>query len=334
MGFKTIAYKLDTDIYNQPLSFSLTEENIVLDEVIVKAKQNNENWKYDYALFKREFIGTSKFSRFCKIQNPKALRLIFNTHENKLTAYADKPLHIINEALGYEIFYKLEHFTIAHNITTYLGYAHFKEMKGGKRKQKQWQKNRLEAYNGSFLHFFKSVLRNTTRQEGFIINQFKRQKNPNRPTKQEIAKARDIIAKADTIIAFSKKIKTPQNALDSAIILLNKLRLPKYVDYLYKSDISSTDIVTSKDSQTFLSFENNLSIVYTKEKEEESYILRKAFSKPREALPQTSNIIPLQLPMLITKNGTLQAPLSVHYEGYWSYEKFANAVPLDYKPTK
>jgi len=133
-------------------------------------------------------------------------------------------------------------------------------------------------------------------------------------------------------VILSKQIKSPKNAIDSALVVLNKKRLPKYVDSLYESDISLSDNVSSEKNNFMLQFEDNLMIVYAKEKEEEGYILRNPFSKPRKALSQTSNIIPLVDKSIIYSTGILAQPLDVLYEGYWSYEKISHLLPLDYTP--
>jgi hypothetical protein len=52
----------------------------------------------------------------------------------------------------------------------------------------------------------------------------------------------------------------------------------------------------------------------------------------REAYPQSSSIISQRIPTPINQKGILVRPLDVFYEGYWSYEKFANSLPLDYVP--
>lgn len=332
LGFATIEHYLDTDTYSTPLHFSLKEEDVLLDEVVVKAPQNKDEWKYNFELFRREFIGASSLAQFCKIENPEVLHLNFNRQKNILTAYTDKPLLIKNEALGYEISYRLVKFSTQNNYTSYLGYAQFKELKGRKRKQKRWKKNRLKAYKGSQMHFFRSVLKNTTKKEGFIINQFKRKKNENRPSEEEIDKAREIVAASDKLVHFSMNKKNLATQLDSAMLVLERVKLPKLIDYLYRSDIPSSDIIKKTNEHTYLQFENNLIVVYTKEKEEKGYILRGVFSKPRKALPQTSNIIPLVRPSIINPNGTLREPLDLLNEGYWSYEKFAHALPLNYNP--
>jgi hypothetical protein len=113
--------------------------------------------------------------------------------------------------------------------------------------------------------------------------------------------------------------------------VVRKSRLEKYRDYLYKSNLTQSDIITNKNDTAYLSFADNLSIVYTKEKEEMGYITRNAFSKKRKPLPQTSRLIILKKGIIVDKNGLLIDPLAIFYEGYWSYyEKIATYLPLDY----
>ena len=204
-------------------------------------------------------------------------------------------------------------------------------MKGGNRKQKRWKKNRLIAYKGSQVHFYKSLINDTFTKEGYIINQFKRVENPERSSEQEIQKARELLRlNRNFNLDFSKKIVTPLTALDSALVTVRKARLPKFKDYLYKSKLKKDEVISFKNNTNTLTFDNNLSVVYTNEKEEEGYILRNVFSKKREATYQTSSIITLEKNIVLDKSGILIKPLSVFYEGYWSYEKFAHALPLDY----
>ena len=332
IGFQTIKYDIDTSTYTKPLVFSLLEDVFVLDEVVISEKKNNDEWEYNFSVFIREFIGTSEFSKSCTIQNPEVLFFEFDSQNNILTAEAIATLHIKNDALGYDIFYDLKHFSIEKKSTKYLGYSYFKELKGSKNKQKKWQKNRLKAYNGSQVHFYKSVLKNSSQKEGFVIDQFVRKKNKDRPSQEELLKATKTLSKSNVAPNFSSKIDIPKNSIDSALVILKKAKLPKYIDYLYKSEIASSDIIHEENNQTYLQFENNLRITYLREKEEKGYILRSSFSKPRKAFPQVSNIIPLAEKFIIYPSGILANPLDILYEEYWSYEKFAHALPLDFEP--
>jgi len=332
IGFKTITHNLDTSTYNNSQIFSLTEENVILDEVVVKAKKDTSAWEHNFAAFKRQFIGRSEFSKDCKILNPEVLLFNFDAQNDIFTVDAKENLHIKNEALGYEIYFDLEYFSKSENKIAYMGYSYFIDLKGGKSKKRRWAKNRLKAYNGSPIHFYKSVLKNNTKEEGFIIHKFERKENKDRPSQEEIDAAHSILRSANMPIILSKQIKNPKNAIDSALVVLNKKRLPKYVDSLYESDISLSDNVSSEKNNFMLQFEDNLMIVYAKEKEEEGYILRNPFSKPRKALSQTSNIIPLVDKSILYSTGILAQPLDVLYEGYWSYEKISHLLPLDYTP--
>lgn len=334
LGYQKIIYPLNTSTYTKPLVFTLEEEQNVLDEIIIQKTVYDDEWHYNLELFKKEFIGFSKLAEDCKLLNPEVLYFNYNAKENILTAFARKPLQLKHKALGYLITYELESFVRKQNHVTYLGYSRYQELKDGKSKQKRWKKNRLKAYNGSAIHFFKTVLNNTFTDEGFVVNQFKRVPNPERPSEKSIKKARQMIRlNRNSGINFSKIIDKPKNALDSAMLIVRKARLPKFKDYLYKSKLKKEDIIAFKDNAYQFIFKDNLSIIYTKEKEEMGYITRNAFSKPRKALPQTSSLIPVVKDKIIVDiTGLLVNPLDIFYEGYWSYEKFANALPLDYEP--
>ena len=330
LGYKKIIYVLNTSTYKKPLVFALEEESNTLDEIIIKKTVYDDEWKYNLSRFKKEFIGITSLSKDCEILNPTVLHFNFHAKNNKLNAIARKPLKIKHKSLGYEIIYELEEFTIHKNSVVYLGYSRYKMLKGSKRKQRKWKENRLKAYNGSYFHFYQSLLKNTAYQDGFIIHQFKRIANPERPSKEEIKKASQIVTLNNTPINFSSKITNPKTQLDSALVTLKKIKLPKFKDYIYTSNVPTNDIITNKNGVYYLDFENNISIVYTKEREEKGYISRNMFGEMRTPLPQTSSIIPLKSSSILDKNGILINPLNIFYEGYWSYEKFADSLPLDY----
>jgi len=333
LGFKKINYSLNTATYSKPLVFALVEDDEMLNEIIIKKTVYDEEWKHNLAVFKSEFLGKTALAKDCEILNPEVLYFEYNSKVQILTAFARKPIQLKHKALGYSIIYELEHFKRTSEYVTYLGYSRYKELKGGKRKQKRWQKNRLKAYNGSPVHFFKSLLKDEFTAEGFIVNQFKRVPNPERPTELEIKAARELIKlNRNTKIVIPSKDAKPTTALDAAWITVRKAKLPKSADYLYKSQLQKDDIITTINGAFKLSFENNISIVYKNELEEMGYITRNIFSKKRAPTFQTSSLIPMEKNIYVDKTGVLVNPLAVFHEGYWSYEKFANSLPLDYEP--
>jgi hypothetical protein len=314
------------------LVFALVEQENVLDEIIIKKTMYDGDWKYNISAFKKAFIGRTEMAEGCEILNPKVIYFNFDAKKSTLTAFARKPLEIRHKSLGYKIIYELEEFVIHKNQVIYLGYSRYKNLKGNKRKQRKWQENKLKTYSGSFTHFHQTLLKKTTYKEGFLVHLFKRVPNPNRPSEVEIKRARQLIKFSVSQINFSMKIGTPKTMLDSAIITLRKIKLPKFKDHIYKTKAPINDIISKKLNTTYLTFKDHILVVYTKEKEEKGYILRNAFSKMREAYPQSSSIISQRIPTPINQKGILVRPLDVFYEGYWSYEKFANSLPLDYVP--
>ncbi|TBN05493.1 carboxypeptidase-like regulatory domain-containing protein [Hyunsoonleella flava] len=332
LGYQTVNYPFYTETVNDSLIFKLKEQPGQLDEVVIKKTVYDDIWHHNLKYFKDAFLGKTEFSKNCDIQNPKILHFDYDNTTNTFTADARGNLQIKNEALGYEISYELVHFEIIENYLTYLGYAFFKPLKGGKRKQKQWAENRLVAYNGSNIHFYKSALNDELDEAGFIVNQFRRVPNEERPTDEQIAKARAVLKASRNTITYSKKIDTPKTVVDSALVVIRKQRLPKFKDYLYKSGLKASDIISPKNGVPVLGFKDNISVVYTREKEELAYIRRDAFSRPRAPVAQTSAIIPLKQDAVLDKIGILVNPLDVTLEGYWSFEKFANTLPLDYEP--
>lgn len=335
LGYQTISYPINTTTVEDNLVFQLEEQPDQLDEVVIKKTVYDDIWYHNLNYFKDAFLGTTSFSKNCDILNPKMLRFDFDNASSTFTADARGNLQIKNEALGYMISYELVHFEIVNNYLTYLGYAFYRPLKGGKRKQKQWAKNRLKAYNGSTLHFYRSVMNGELDEDGFIVNQFRRVRNEERPTDEEITKARAFLRTSKISgINFSKPIDTPKTAVDSAMVIVRKQKLPKFKDYLYKSKLKASEVISIKNGVPMLSFADNISVVYTKEKEELAYIQRSAFSKPRALMAQTSSIIPLKTLPVLDKIGVLVNPLDVNLEGYWSFEKFADSLPLDYEPVE
>lgn len=173
MGFKTVQKQISVT-ENEFFTIQLEEDNELLNEVEIDINPKS-NFK-DFKRFRLAFIGNTHFAKGCEILNPEVLRYYLNSRTSKLTVRAIKPIEILNRKLGYKIYYDLVKFNIDHKTTSFHGYARYVKLKGKKRQQKRWEKNRLKAYNGSLLHFFRSLYMANVQEEGFVINQFKRQK--------------------------------------------------------------------------------------------------------------------------------------------------------------
>ncbi len=171
MGYKTTNYNLANSkdalvIYLIPLVREL-------QTVTVKAAEKN-GWEKYGKDFIESFLSYSDFSKLCTIENPEVLKFYYDRKNNVLNVVARKPLIIQNKALGYKITYWLESFE--HNFNTrilsYSGLTYYEDLiRPNKRKAQaaKWLSNRATAYQGSVMHFVRSVHEGTLASSGFIV---------------------------------------------------------------------------------------------------------------------------------------------------------------------
>ena len=225
---------------------------------------------------------------------------------------------------------------------TYLGYIRYEQIKGGKSKQRKWKQNRLRAYNGSKMHFIRAARNGILYREGYVINLSKRILNPERPSdslindaKKHLAKLKGVnISMTPYMIPNSKNIKIKKSdkkltysKKDSLLLIIRNSRLKKFIDVKIKDSLTEKDFLIKDNNKVILKFQNYLDINYMNEKEE--YNFRKG---PNRLNYQSSKIILFTESVLLDPSGIFIEPLDVFMEGYWGYEKIADALPLDYTP--
>lgn len=160
---------------NKPLTVYLIPKAESLDEVVVTATQLFTR-KELLAAFRTQFLGSTKAGQSCEILNEDALRLYYNASKKQLIVKANQVLRVKNPYLGYEIRFRLYDCKISyvsksikpyHVIQSYYaGTSFFVDEKKGVRKYK---KRRQEVYEGSSLHFMRTVATETWDEEDFTI---------------------------------------------------------------------------------------------------------------------------------------------------------------------
>lgn len=158
---------------NEPLVIRLKKKVQQLETVIVRTPEKN-GWEQHGAVFLKHFLGVSAFSKKCRLINYKDVKFRYDTKRNILYAWSFEPLIIKNHALGYELQYWLEDFSVNNQMLYIKGTCRFTPMKGNSKKQSIWGKNRATAYNGSLNHFIKTLYDSTTTQQGFVVNLIKK----------------------------------------------------------------------------------------------------------------------------------------------------------------
>jgi len=167
---------LEQDSYTY--NASLSPEPIELDELSVTAERDRE-WERNLKIFREQFIGTTHNASDTEIMNPEILEFEWNESGSVLSASAEKELHIVNRALGYDIHVVLTKFEYIardrsrnmEDLVEYLMYPRYRELPDSLEDgEAQWRENRREAYLGSLRHFLYSLYHDRIRDEGFQID--------------------------------------------------------------------------------------------------------------------------------------------------------------------
>lgn len=182
-GYQTETKRItSSDADNNNLVIDLKKKEKSMDEFVVKASYEVADGLAKYGnFFIENFIGKTANAQQCSIENKEALKFYYYKRKNRLKILATEPLRIVNNALGYTIKYELDSFVHEYNtdISLYSGYPLFKEMETSSLQQlEKWNAARTVAYNGSILHFMRSMYQKKLEEEGFEI-QFLVKKNDN-----------------------------------------------------------------------------------------------------------------------------------------------------------
>ncbi|MGN6638324.1 MAG: carboxypeptidase-like regulatory domain-containing protein [Mucilaginibacter sp.] len=299
------------------LNIQLQPKVTELRGVVISSKAD---WKKNYEMFKKDFIGTSKNASKCEVVNPHTLNLIYHGKKRELEAWSDDFLVVENRALGYRVKFLVDSFSSSglSGVTSWEGKAVFQELPGSAAQKEEWRKKREEVYYGSSRHFLRSLYTGTLTQEGFLMYRLHRELNPHRPD--------------EGIILQKIKLFKERNLRDSANYWIGKENLSKYYhERLDRTPLQPYQIFaqTSKQGIFVLSFNDCLYVVYTKRREETDF---KDLYRPLDMENFETSILSLNAPYaLFDMNGVMfeNVPL---VEGTWSKSKLAELLPFDYSP--
>lgn len=267
-----------------------------------------------FQLFKNLLLGHSKNAADCKILNPSVLHLTGKNpnrpiEELNIAARADSVLLIRNEALGYTIAYNLDYFNLSAGKIAFYGYPLFRDLTVNSLKPKKIEKKRQAAYEGSKLHFFRSLYAHLLEEEGFeIYRVWAHQKDTSNHQEYGLLEDSLFIGKRDIFLEQTTE----------------KLNL---YDYLYDDSISG-----AKKLLIFQPFE----VRYINNGEENNYVKHSYYSLGVKRTKNAQVTIVRLVNNYITfyANGSFVKPDELVTIGYWSYKQMADLLPYDYLPMK
>lgn len=183
------------------VDIAMEQAPIALKEVVIG--NNNLREKF-MKIFIENFLGESKNGKACKILNPEIID--FSTNKSFIEANAEDFLTIENPNLGYRIKYLLRNFKFnnATSTASYDGECIFENLEGSDAQAAIWKENRKIAYEGSFMHYLRSLFRNKSREEGFLTYLVKGQGKPPLPIDPRPLTANQITKHVDSTFMVFK----------------------------------------------------------------------------------------------------------------------------------
>jgi len=278
------------------------------------------NWKKNYEQFVRDFIGTDDNAKYCIVENPHEVQLIYHREKQELEAYTNTFLVVDNLALGYKVKFLVNEFTSnkLSRIIAYTGQRLFQELPGSKKQVEEWHKKREDAYYGSAMHFYRSLFADRLADEGFQMMKLTRMLNPNRAQEEEIQ---------DKIKHFNDG-----HSRDSLNYWIDQENLSKYFrEHLTREPLAVASVLYSTGHPGIyaVDFTDCLYIVYTKKHEETDF---KDVYRPLDMENFETSIITTSKAYYFDTNGVVFGDNAPLYEGTWSKSKLSDLLPIDYTP--
>ncbi|HTE00555.1 MAG TPA: carboxypeptidase-like regulatory domain-containing protein [Mucilaginibacter sp.] len=296
--------------------------SIGLKEVKIRPNFNREKY---YQIFKQKFLGTSDNAKQCKILNSDVLDIDYDSKTKKLTVNSDEFLEIENKALGYKLKYLLTSFVSDGKdmILTYQGSGVFENLPGSTSQQRKWQKNRVKTFEGSMMHFLRSLITGQMDTTIFKVYPLIR-KSIDNPVSDSIVQSK---------IKFFR-VQTGNSASwnDSLAYWTRISQRPKVVQKLIDSPLLIPDILRLTDKKGIYALYNPncLYIIYPTKRVHEDYVVYRPEGIVKD-YPVT--IITFLSPnIFFDGNGGMLNAESAFTEGYWGNKRIGDTLPIDYQP--
>jgi len=344
VGYETNVKLINTRDLPEEIILSLKPKPIDLKGIDVKLP-DPLGWTKWGKLFTDIFIGTNANSIRCELKNPEALKFRLG-EDNRLIVYANEPIRITNDALGYEISYKLEEFEydLSSKTIIYNGYAFFKDLAlSHPRKAAKWEENRKTTYQGSLLHFMRTFFVNKLDAEGFEMRSLGKISNPEKDRAKEVFRIHKDSLIVDTTdnkeefifdqFGTPRAVSKSMNSKDSTAYFRKALRLPDSV--ISHQMVLADSIGFAADSATAgLYFRDSLEVSYKLKGIPDKY-RRLSKKHLKETFPVSQFVFVNKKPVFVLGNGYYYGPYDLKITGFWAWwETMSTLLPYDYFPGK
>jgi hypothetical protein len=270
----------------------------MLREVLVLSSELRKRY---LDIFKKYVIGQTIAAERCQIKNIEEVQFASGETKDEIVAYTEKALVIENPELGYTIHFDLIEFYYnkATNGAYFFGYTRFVDWGKDEKTKKKWIRKRREAYDGSTVHFFRSLVNKNLTKEGFTVYQLLNMKK----------EKKDSTGMNITIQKNDQGMKMATRAIEDSMIRI-------YPDSVYKI--------------YELRVKDGWRVMYSKNTDLKTEMMRKSFISGQPSTGTVSGLRLREEPVLVNERGIILTPIRLFYDGIWGYERLANMLPEDY----
>jgi|SRR5450432_1763454 hypothetical protein len=338
IGYETYVKFISPRDLSEDLIITLKPKPEQLKDVNVRPFDPN-GWEKFGKLFTQIFIGTNPNSYKCQLKNPDVLKFRLND-DNTLTVVASEPIQIRNNALGYEMNYKLEEFEydFTSKVITYNGYALFKDMSlAHPNKALKWLSERSDTYEISLLHFMRAFFVNELVPEGFEMRSLAKISNPDKErAKKMFSIHKDSVIKRTIDTVYEIKlgaISTTVHTADSTSYYKQMLLQPDTV--ISRQIVLADSLGFAADSSTAgLYFPDSLEISYRLKDVPNEY-KKLSKSHKNDSFPVSQFVFLNKKPVFVLSSGYYYGPYDLKITGFWAWwETMSTLLPYDYIPIK
>jgi len=298
VGYDALLYSAEIKNSNLRISFKVEKKEEVLREVLVLS---SELRKHYLEIFKKYVIGQTIAADRCQIKNIEEVQFASGDTKDEIVAYTEKALVIENPELGYTMHFDLLEFYYnkATSATYFFGYTRFVDWGKDEKTKKKWIRKRRQAYEGSTVHFFRSLVNKQLAKEGFTAYQLLNMKKE----KKDSAGVTINIQKTNQGMQMATK------TIEDSMIRL-------YPDSVYKL--------------YELRIKDGWRILYEKNTDLKLEIMKKMIVGGQPSSGTVSGLRLREEPVLVNERGIILTPIRLFYDGIWGYERLANMLPEDY----
>src|SRR6186997_3510775 len=170
VGYDALLYSAEIKSSNLRISFKVEKKEEVLREVLVLSSELRKRY---LDIFKQFVIGQTIAAERCQIKNIEEVQFASGETKDEIMAYTEKALVIESPELGYTIHFDLIEFYYnkATNGAYFFGYTRFVDWGKDEKTKKKWVRKRKQAYEGSTVHFFRSLVKKQLEKEEFTTYQ-------------------------------------------------------------------------------------------------------------------------------------------------------------------